>query len=65
MLRTTRCVLLLFACAVPSTTPLFTQTVQSHVATVNGVRLHYLEAGTGSPIILPRRWLDRGLSAPA
>ncbi len=52
MLRTTRWVLLLFALAVLSTTPLFAQTVHSRFTTVNGVRLHYLEAGTGSPIIL-------------
>src|SRR5256886_15960350 len=52
MLRTTRWVLFLFAVAVLSTTPLFAQTVQSRFATVNGVRLHYLEAGSGSPIIL-------------
>src|SRR5438094_2981775 len=52
MLRTTRRMLLLLALTVPSTPPLFAQTVQSRFATVNGVRLHYLEAGTASPIIL-------------
>src|SRR5438128_9971387 len=44
--------LLLLALTVPSTPPLFAQAVQSRFATVNGVRLHYLEAGTGSPSIL-------------
>src|SRR5260370_34226879 len=52
MLRSARCVLLIFVFAVPTTAPLFAQTVQSHFATVNGVRLHYLKAGTGPPIIL-------------
>ncbi|MGH7513927.1 MAG: alpha/beta fold hydrolase [Gemmatimonadales bacterium] len=28
------------------------QTIQTHFATVNGVRLHYLEAGSGPPVIL-------------
>ena len=52
MLRTTRRVILLFALAGVSTAPLLAQAVQSRFATVNGVRLHYLEAGTGSPIIM-------------
>src|SRR5437899_10093299 len=52
MLRTTRRVILLFALAGVSTAPLSAQAVHSRFATVNGVRLHYLEAGTGSPIIL-------------
>src|SRR5438105_15141266 len=52
MLRTTRWVILLFALAVVATAPLLAQAVRSRFATVNGVRLHYLEAGTGSPIIL-------------
>ena len=52
MLRTTRWMLLLFVLVVLSPAPLLTQTVHSRFATVNGVRLHYLEAGTGSPIIL-------------
>src|SRR5438270_13539007 len=52
MLRTTRWVILLFALAGVSTAPLLAQAVHSRFATVNGVRLHYLEAGTGSPIIL-------------
>jgi len=52
MHRATRWPLLLSVLAVMSTAPLFAQTVQSRFATVNGVRLHYLEAGTGSPIIL-------------
>src|SRR5437016_11230093 len=52
MLRTTRWVILLFALAVVSTAPLSAQAVHSRFATINGVRLHYLEAGTGSPIIL-------------
>src|SRR3989454_7119913 len=52
MLRTTRRVILLFALAGVSTAPLLAQAVQSRFATVNGVRLTYLEAGTGSPIIL-------------
>src|SRR5438128_12509715 len=52
MLRTTRRMLLLFVLVVLSPPPLLAQTVHSRFATVNGVRLHYLEAGTGSPIIL-------------
>ncbi len=44
--------ILLFALAGVSTAPLLAQAVQSRFATVNGVRLRYLEAGTGSPIIL-------------
>lgn len=52
MPRATRWLLLLFVFAVVSTAPLFAQTVQNRFATVNGVRLHYLEAGTCSPIIL-------------
>src|SRR5438105_14015698 len=52
MLRTTRWVILLFALAGVATAPLLAQAVRSRFATVNGVRLHYLEAGTGSPIIL-------------
>jgi pimeloyl-ACP methyl ester carboxylesterase len=32
--------------------PLAAQGVHTRFATVNGVRLHYLEAGTGSPVIL-------------
>src|SRR5438876_6674035 len=52
MLRTTRWVILLFALAGVSTAPLLAQAVHSRFATINGVRLHYLEAGTGSPIIL-------------
>src|SRR5260370_41403216 len=52
MLRTIRWALLLFALPVVSTAPLFPQTVHDRFAVVNGVRLHYLEAGTGSPIIL-------------
>jgi len=52
MLRTTRWVILLFALAGVSTDPLLAQAVHSRFATINGVRLHYLEAGTGSPIIM-------------
>src|SRR2546426_7982621 len=52
MLRTPRWMLLLFFLVVLSPAPLLAQTVHSRFATVNGVRLHYLEAGTGSPIIL-------------
>src|SRR5438552_3062153 len=52
MLRSTRWMLLLFVLVVLSPAPLLAQTVHSGFATVNGVRLHYLEAGTGSPIIL-------------
>jgi pimeloyl-ACP methyl ester carboxylesterase len=52
MPRATRRLLLLSVLAVMSTAPLFAQAVRSRFATVNGVRLHYLEAGTGSPIIL-------------
>src|SRR5437660_10790735 len=52
MLRTTRRVILLFALAGVSTAPLLAQAVHSRFATVNGVRLHSLEAGTGSPLIL-------------
>jgi pimeloyl-ACP methyl ester carboxylesterase len=52
MLRTIRWVLLPFALTVVSTAPLFTQTVRDRFAVVNGVRLHYLEAGKGAPIIL-------------
>src|SRR5260370_21243479 len=52
MLRTIRWALLLFALPVVSTAPLFPQTVHDRFAVANGVRLHYLEAGTGSPIIL-------------
>src|SRR5207249_12081480 len=52
MLRTTRRMLLLFVLVVLSPPPLLAQTVHSRFATVNGVRLHYLEDGTGSPIIL-------------
>jgi len=47
MPRAPRWLLLLFVVAVLSTAPLFAQTVQNRFATVNGVRLHYLEAGTG------------------
>src|SRR4029077_1662352 len=50
--RATRWLLPLFVLAVMSTAPLLAQAVQSRFATVNGVRLHYLEAGTGAPIIL-------------
>ena len=35
-----------------SRTPKVTQAVQSRFAKVNGVRLHYLAAGTGDPVIL-------------
>src|SRR2546426_5424844 len=52
MPRATCWLLLLFALAVRSTASLSAQTVQKRFATVNGVRLHYLEAGTGSPIIM-------------
>src|SRR3977135_1983985 len=52
MPRATRWLLLVFALAVISTASLSAQTVQNRFATVNGVRLHYLEAGKGSPIIL-------------
>src|SRR5437867_13089874 len=52
MLRTTRRMLLLFVLVVLSPPPLLAQTVHSRFATINGVRLHYLEAGTGSPIIM-------------
>src|SRR6267378_559796 len=52
MPRATRWLLLVFALAVMSTASLAAQTVQNRFATVNGVRLHYLEAGHGSPIIL-------------
>jgi len=44
--------LLLLVLVVLSPAPLLAQTVHSRFTTVNGVRLHYLEAGTGSPIIL-------------
>src|SRR6267378_1896264 len=52
MPRATGWLLLLFALAVVSTASLSAQTVQNRFATVNVVRLRYLEAGTGSPIIL-------------
>src|SRR2546430_11168696 len=52
LLRVRGFLILLFALAGVSTAPLLAQAVQSRFATVNGVRLHYLEAGTGSPIIL-------------
>jgi pimeloyl-ACP methyl ester carboxylesterase len=52
MLRPVRRVLLPFALAVLPTAALLAQTVHDRFAVVNGVRLHYLEAGTGSPIIL-------------
>jgi len=52
MRRATHWLLLLFVLALMSHAPLLAQTVQNRFATVNGVRLHYLEAGTGSPIIL-------------
>src|SRR5437879_3857117 len=35
-----------------SRTPKSTQAVQSRFANVNGVRLHYLIAGTGDPVVL-------------
>ncbi|HXF26923.1 MAG TPA: hypothetical protein VN610_06610 [Bryobacteraceae bacterium] len=35
-----------------SRTPKSTQATQSHFANVNGVRLHYLAAGTGDPVYL-------------
>src|SRR2546428_671629 len=52
MLRTTRWMLMLFVLVVLSPAPLLAQTVHSRLATVNGVRLHYLEAGPGRQIIL-------------
>jgi hypothetical protein len=52
MLRTIRWVFLSFAVAVLSTATLFAQTAHDRSVTVNGVHLHYLEVGTGSPIIL-------------
>jgi pimeloyl-ACP methyl ester carboxylesterase len=35
-----------------SRTPKLARDIQSHFAKVNGVRLHYLSAGTGDPVIL-------------
>jgi hypothetical protein len=56
MLRTIRWVFLSFAVAVLSTATLFAQTAHDRSVTVNGVHLHYLEVGTGSPIILLHRF---------
>lgn len=50
--RTLRCALLSWAVALLSTAPLSTQTIRSRFITVNGVHQHYLEAGSGPPIIL-------------
>jgi len=52
MPRSVGCALRSLALALCATASLFAQTVHSRFATVNGVRLHYLEAGTGAPIIL-------------
>jgi pimeloyl-ACP methyl ester carboxylesterase len=50
--QTLRWAVRVFALAVCSTAPLVAQTVHSRFAVANGVRLHYLDAGTGTPIVL-------------
>ena len=45
-------VLLRLAVALLSTAPVSAQTIRSRFITANGVHLHYLEAGSGPPIIL-------------
>src|SRR5438105_4317757 len=52
MTRIVRCIASVHVAAALITVRAGAQTVQSHFATVNGVRLHYLEAGSGPPIIL-------------
>jgi pimeloyl-ACP methyl ester carboxylesterase len=52
MTRIVRCVAFVHVAAALITVRAGAQTVQSQFATVNGVRLHYLEAGSGPPIIL-------------
>lgn len=52
MARIVRCTVFVLAVAALVAARAGAQTVQSHFATVNGVRLHYLEAGSGPPIIL-------------
>jgi pimeloyl-ACP methyl ester carboxylesterase len=52
MTRNARRAAIVLLLAAPGPTRAGAQSVQSHFATVNGVRLHYLEAGKGPPIIL-------------
>jgi pimeloyl-ACP methyl ester carboxylesterase len=52
MTRIVRCIAFAFISVALVVARVGAQTVQSQFATVNGVRLHYLEAGSGPPIIL-------------
>jgi pimeloyl-ACP methyl ester carboxylesterase len=52
MTRFVHCTVLVLVLALLVAVRASAQAVQSHFATVNGVRLHYLEAGSGPPVIL-------------